>query len=747
MNCRKDFHDVVKSLKEKVAQQTNEDDRKVQLVEFRKIVQYHNRYKKTPQSQEVIDAAEFDTVQHLFTICNFFKANEEGVALCSYFTEIAPHLNDLDLLSFLPKVAKMADFVEWTNCSRLFNSILLRKNTSSHPIFMTSFANRLLEADSSLRNQAAVEIFKQLYAATFTSTTTLSDELLAAKWNLICNLPHETYAIFLQVIFQLEHRQLLGNQLMVKIGSLYLQEAMTSDKLEVFDIDLHYRPLHKFVELLSTSPLVADSSFEKKTGELQHFLLLLCDYFLNLDFDATSSRYYVSWIILFVFVGRRPMVQNLMDRICSCSSGQSVGSLLERCKILLDDNRLQKQSKLLKAVRGQLKRTNQMLLKRRRYEFRQSISQLKNVISRRDIQFHPFFGSSPAELQVSREGQISQLSQLITLRTGIPLNYKQMCNEETEEEFVTLCDLIRCCSKLEMTYEVHRLFHFYFDGVVPKEFWFRPELLSVLAEFISLLGWNHFCGLSSYKDRSKFMICLINELLHKKLPIYNKVAQDVFTSLNFCIAYMDDHSYWAIYFHDVLLLERSLRTTPILNGIQSLRDSSITTLHNFVKILFGKFYPICTSAVSPLLSIKMTPLCQKTLGHLCSRFLDHLRYDLDTVTTEELLNWMRLFAHLGKSIYITFLIYHLFFNLDAEGSCNLSIRKLLTSEEFRNDDRLKIFRRHWAVTDWNRQQKKESFAKLFTPRSQSNKRKASSAKDSSSSVAQKRSRVKDLTKN
>jgi len=760
IKCRQDFYSVVSTLYWRVSQQTspteNETKRTADLLEFRKIVNYHNRHGIVFEIEEEEDEEYFAENENfsvipvfLFSLCNSLKAKEEGISLCRHYAEYSAHPGlGREVLS---KLAEFVGLAGWDVCREFFNSIVSNDKSLQELTLLFHMASQLLKMDSPFRNEAALDVFNQLYDILFPPTETLSVELFASKVDSIISDYHNFP--FIGIILQLEKRQLLDNaqQLITATESYLVTKPITV-----------YSFHHLIVTDFCTSSFFADSSFNQLSERLQNLLQSLCKHFLDGDIHGgiTNPSSVVFWIKMFVFVCRPFVVQHFIDKICfhplasSDDSSRSLGKFLNG---VLNSKQWQMDPQL-KAAKSQLTRTYHCLLRRERFEIRQSISHLKNVVSRINAAHISFPGMS-TDLNVFRLAAefsaSSQLPKIVDSRLQIPLNSKYWSKEEAEEELTSLCDLIGICSELQMKAEGLRAIAFYApDKEFPIEFWLRPEFLSVLAEFIVVNNWNTFSIIpgnpnsihfSSNRNRAQFLISLSNELLLNKSK--NRVvnyptlrAFQEFCSLlcflfdedsqlrNFTINFSTlDERHRNEFFHVVLLLDSVIIHYPTvgIKGIQILRDSPIPTLHHFVKFLFSrKCSPLMTSFQSSNSTRLLTPRVKKTLEFLCGKFVDYIRYEQDTIVTEDLLNWMRFIAFVGTPEVVRCLMDHLCFQLNLEGSCNVSIEKLLSSEEFQTESHLKVYREHVVLACWKRQQQTKSFVKLFSTRIRSsNKRK------------------------
>lgn len=137
---------------------------------------------------------------------------------------------------------------------------------------------------------------------------------------------------------------------------------------------------------------------------------------------------------------------------------------------------------------------------------------------------------------------------------------------------------------------------------------------------------------------------------------------------------------------------------------------------------------------------QLTSVCQNTLKHLCSKFVLHIRSQRDNnvATEDHLVNWLRLIAY-TENVHADLLMGHLL-----NSTHIATMQKLLASEELRTDKQFNIFRDHPSTVSWKRQQEKEAFVKLFTPRlrpKSSIKRKVASSEDSP--VTRKKTKVID----
>ena len=739
LKCRKNFGSVVNSLKERISQhQSNimdsEADRMAQLSEFREIVHYFYHY-----NEEYEDDSKLNYIQKLFSICNFLKAKEEGISLCRYYAENVANVG----LKMMPDFAEYVGFAGWNVCKRFFTSYFT--GNSPRLEFLIPLTFELLNIDSSLSNEAAVVIFNKILTKTFPSVEALTAELFNNNLNSIRDNSPDLHSRFLVIIFTLEQRRLFEhvNNRLVSIASFHLVINSKEN-------------LNLFVTHFCSCFLASGSSFKQLTFKLQYLLMSLCRSFLESDIHSTHPySFVVSWISLFVFVGRRTFVQQLKDKICSRPSGpleEANNKLFQTLKNILSQEKLQKDPKL-KNVRGKLKRTFEILLKRRRYEFRQSVSYLKSVVSRLDRPYHPFVAEklSFEDVEELRQLRTSQLRDVVDLRLKIPLHWNQLSSEEAEEEFVCMCNLIELCNKLESKDEVLRLIGYYTgaDASPVKKYWFRPELLSVLAGFVIIAGWKEFanCYLSIKRcfikklDTLQFLIGLTNEmLLLNILPQGDDTAAEVFdcfTSLigfpsfeedsstedfkvSKCLDSNLDEKHRLVLFHAALLLtDKHMECNAIVKSvIRCLMDRPIDFLRRFIKMWMSS-----GALVRPF--EELLPSCQTTLEHVFAFDPQTTTSPISHIEIDFLLDCMRLTVYMGN-IFAGRLMQQLSVLRCSNESHNAFIKLLLVNNQFQTDSQLKIFRENSLFVRWKRQQKKSFFKFFFLPTNSKNIKKKTS---------------------
>lgn len=640
---------------------------------------------------------------------------------------------------------------------------------------MIKFVHTLLKEDSPLCTEAAVTVYRKFYDTLIPSTETFSSELFTAKLESIRKMPNDTYITFLLVIIFLQHRQLLDNSQQLVV--------IAASSLSTKPID--FKNLDSFIYELSYSSFILNSSFELVNDAVQNLLVFLCEYFLGVDILGIDQDYLDSWIQLFVFVGRWPMINQLVDKICfqpSLQSEKKVKSWLRNLNNIISGLRVGKMQKDAQAkrilVREEMKRRYHIFLKRDRHEIRQSISYLMGLVSRLYSSFHLFAGSSPSaeDLVKLRRTAVSKLRIVINIITlhshENPLKRKSAPKEEAEEELLNWCNIIALCNKVESKSDGFKVIsHLVYN--VAKRFWLRPELLSAVAGFIAFAGWEEFVRCYddlkyrlTFRVQSKsivlgFFIGLTNELLQKNQRNCDEAAIKVFESfcstINFsclkdakskknfrasvfqCLSSSVEEEQLILFFHVVLLMESFIDLEvcdfgdTVEAGIACLKESATADLHHFVQILFGKI----PSRLIAMPFKELKPSCQITVKTMCNKFIDQIGNDPDSFHTEDLLNWMRLIVYTEK-VHLAALMCNLCFSRG-----NASLRNLLATEEFLTNPEFKILREHSILTAWKRRQEKESFVKLFTPRNKSKKRKLKE-EDSTDTRTAKRRRFDDL---
>ena len=152
-------------------------------------------------------------------------------------------------------------------------------------------------------------------------------------------------------------------------------------------------------------------------------------------------------------------------------------------------------------------------------------------------------------------------------------------------------------------------------------------------------------------------------------------------------------------------------------GIQRLRFSPIVILTPFVKMFFDS-----SSGLTVLPFNQLPSRGQNTLKDLCEKFICHIEFKLDTISTEDLLNWLRLIVYVEWP-HLGCLMDNLCVNRGSQGTCNESLKKLLAAEEFRTSSEFAVFREHPILAEWTQLQKKESSVDVVSTFKGSNKRK------------------------
>ena len=177
---------------------------------------------------------------------------------------------------------------------------------------MIQLIRELLKIDSAYRHEAAVALHQQLFITLFPTEEIPTIESFTERVNWMLETNGNTEEFFINILI-MERRHLLVNanadQLLTLVTNFIagLPQAETPERV-----------MRMFINLLCMSSLVVDSTFEQMNNKLQHLLLDLCQRFFTLNWHLTTHPFYVvSWIQLFVFVGDRPTVQQLTDKICS----------------------------------------------------------------------------------------------------------------------------------------------------------------------------------------------------------------------------------------------------------------------------------------------------------------------------------------------------------------------------------------------------------------------------------------------
>ena len=526
IKCRRNFSGALYDLETSITQQPDQSD--TQLSEFRKIVHFHNRHEKTTED----DVEELDNLPSLFSICNLLKAKQEGISLCLNY---ARNPQVVEWYDAIPEFAKFVDLVGWVEpCRSFFTSMVsscIHPEVQMHDLIR--MAVELLRADSPTRNEAVVQVFKQLYSTLIPSTETLSVELFTAKVDELID-DEENYGLVLLVIFLLERRQLLENaEELLTVATCHLKNAPITGSTLFF-----------VYHLCSSSLLVSNSSFDKMPQQLQSSLVFICQKFLDRSPSGIDVHtiwpicHVVAWIQLVMFIGQPLMIHQLMDKILSRPSTlqqqeKTDDVLIKFLNTLL--NELQKDPNL-KTLSQQVKISYNVALKRRRYEIRQSVSHLKRVISRLDHgPCHQCVKVPDADLIQLRQRRLEELRQIIHLYHKCLVKMDKMSPAEAEEEFFALCDLIALCNKLKSKELGLSVIEIAIQKA-SKGVWCRQELVAVLADFIALVGWAEFHDcfksiwnlISEKQQVQKLCICLTNELLQKNQYLSEDAAANIF---------------------------------------------------------------------------------------------------------------------------------------------------------------------------------------------------------------------------
>ena len=736
VKCRKNITNEILKLQRKVseARASKEDN----LRELRKIVNYVARVEiyELYGRQDVGQQEVVENLKNIFFICNSLEAKEDGIFLICFYAQYEA-LKWPDLIT---QFGKFVSFAGWKDCCReiFFGFIFKNKQKSEKVALMIQLVDELLKEDSAIRNEAAIDVYRKLLNFIFPSPKILSNELFASKVDNTSNLPRDSLEQFLQVIFILQHRQLLDKeeQSVIPMAVAYLLAKPIGECANP----------HLFVLNLCSWPLFTSLSFEKLTSELQNLLEVLCCNFLALNVQRIRAIYVVYWMKTFLFVGGSTKLQQLVDKICSRRppapfelSSKKVHDVIRN---LLAVKELQTDLKLLQ-VKKHLESHQKVLLKQFKSEVHHYLSYLKSACFSVD---HgpvaaPITAFINANLKQTLQTRLEQLGRVVDLFVINPLDRTKLTKEETEKEFLSVCDLIGVCCKLGSKEEAQRVLTFYSSasGDISLNYWLRPEMLSVLADSIASFGlsiWSiiinlqfewQFCRNS---ERLALEILLVNELLKRNSPEFNNAAVEIFRTfcidVNFPYCVRDNteinkylsslnEKHRQVFFQVFLLmnhrgllfyLRRDYLTEVIMRHLES---APIDSLHPFIDLLFSDLATLTSSLPFDQLSSR----CQDLLRNFCSRFVEYIRFSLPLVTTKDLLNWIRLFVYIKSPHHIKWLVRNLCFNTAAEERSNSSLKKLLAREEFQTDTRFNVFREHAVLIEWKKQRQQESFKKLF----------------------------------
>ena len=754
LKCRMHFHDALENLKRRVLNQKNEEEYFANLMYFRSIINYLHRhgmrnFEGDEENQENEGEVPVYRIAGLFSICNLLKAKEEASRICQLYA-----LNPVPIpnwFNVIADYARLVDLAGWKSCRKLFDSFLsLVGEQDEQMVYRIHMTYEFLKVDSPFRNEAAVSIFTQLHASIFSFHQAPNDiKVFFTKLDSIEDLGNNSYAKFVVIVFLVQHRQMLKN---------------ANEMLALIFYHLNSTPIdpekaNNLVCLFSSLNFLENSSFGQLVGKAKELLILLCEFALELDvynFSHHFSSHLAYWIKLFVFVGQWPMIQQLMNTILWHPSlpekTEPLLKILEDLK--LPPKQLNKEAeKKLTMVKGQIQRTINVVLSRRRYEIRQSVSYLKSAVSRPSRASHPFFGSCPSaeDLDQLRQSRIFKVREIISKIRSRDDHFAS--KEEAEEEFINWCNIIELCNKLESKDDgANAIAQFFY---IPKKcFVLRPELLSAVVGFIAFAGLNRFlrCYESFESDLSdlsengvklEFFVSLANQLLLKNQYHCREAATELFKRIFHCLDSSLDEQRLIIFYQVILLMDESQFLhidfpCEIIEAVtECLLQSSISTLHQFVKILFVNQ----NDRLIVFPCDRLTSLGRSTLEELGRKFVNHIAHNTDSVATEDLLNWMRLIIYVDK-FHVSHLLEELMEHLCA-GQEISSLRKLVATEEFQNETQFKIVREQPILQDWKRRLQKESFVKLFTQRNKSKKRKVLEEDLHSDCRIQKRARFDD----
>ena len=681
-------------------------ERQKKLFELRKIVNYLKRVQFHGDGNlfDPIDDGEHKKLIFtiLFSVCNKLKAKEEAIDLINFCTSQPTDV--LNFSDFEAEFVELIRLVGWDACRELFSTMSSQYDIESHLLFTTNIIKTFLDSSSPLQNQpAAVQIFKYLYSVYFSPSEVL--EIFTSKVESLCEVGR--MEMFLLIILLLERCGLLLDD------TEHLIDKAAS-YLTAIPIDSSFN-LKIFFSLLSSSSLIVDSSFVELSGKLQKLLISLCEDFLtHCNYQSIRPDSVVGWIQVFTF-SRRHLLQQLMDNICQQKMPDK--KLLCFLKAILAEKQIQKP---LKTVHSQLKRTCKILKKRARFEVRRSIS---------------YVNSCHASL-LPQVIEFAELINVVDLCIGNPIYDKKLTEEGAEEEFESLCDVMKLCKQFKL--EGMRILEFYSaalgDGY--KHFWLRPEFLTVMADFVvfsdqqissTSLLYSSKCPRFE-KERLHYIFLLMNEMLDRGDAKYDRAAvkisrlvlgidtaysQVLYTTSDNAdstkgISSLDDKQRQLFCYVVLFMYNRNLLSKPFFDWVQLsfdvLQSSPIDSLNYFVELLFNG-----SATLTSLPFDNLFFRCQNSLNHLCSRFLDYTRDNLSIVMTENCLYWLRLFAYVDNFSLLQSLMTILCSG--AKKDNNASLRNLLANEEFQTEEEFKTIRKHPILVEWKRSQKKNLFAR------------------------------------
>ena len=730
IDCRSDLKGVVSDLKAEVYHPNQTaSDRQIQLGKFKKVVNYLMRNGDVTFHDDDDDEdedEEYSLFIELLSICNLLKLKKEGILLGSIFAKNAKVLHSPD---FTTEFSNFVELAGWDSCLTFFNSILDSSGFElpGRLVVIIFLIENLLQKNSTFCNYAATEAFRELYSTLFPATEEiLSIEFFTSKLDSIPE-GDDFHDYFLNVIFNLESRHLLENSELVRMVTLYLINKPITTNLS----SIH----HHFVIQVDFTYL----TFEKISNHLQNLLVSLCDYFLQSNihlfiYEPSPLHYVIAWIKLFVLVGRDSRTQELLDNIfpSSIAPEEVERKLIEFLKKILANEKFQ--SSNLKSVRAQLERTCAILEKRHRFDIRQSVLHLMALSSRLVHSSHPFSKASPSDHSHLRESLGLRLHMVIDQLRNPFNNTLQLSPEEVEKQFISLCHLLEVSNSLGSEEHAKRVIRRLLSTDVTKmKHWFRSKLLSAFAGFVSVEGWSLTIRkqLSSIKrqldskDYLSFSFLFVNELLKTKKQTCNKAAVEIFKRLkddlipqrvltSSSLGNIDKqlqfkfyHLIFTMAHHGLMKLE-----DEIVNGaIRCLGLNPILNLHPFIEQLF--------SSPSLLVDFSLDQLTlryQTLLGNFCSRFVGCIRVGHSIVDSNHLINWMKLFAYLENPNHLLSLMNYLCSDEFKEETNNISLWKLMATEEFQTDAQFKPIREHPILVEWKKRQQKESFRKLFSLR-------------------------------
>jgi hypothetical protein len=734
IKSRKNFSAVVTDLKKRIATSQMEHKHS-DLLQLGKIANHLNRHNPTQKGEaEEEDEEEVDVdIQNLLDICVTLKAKEEGLKIFHYYAQCSNVL----WFDFIPQVVAFIGLVGWSACLEFITTIFSQQRPDIKVHLQIDLMWELLREDSEQRNDAAVAVYRQIFATIFNSEDILTIENFVngvVDGLSLVSYPENVSILFVS-IFLLERRNLLDYaEQLIHFVTVFINVNLIPDFSDFLNL---------FVQDLCNFLLIVDS-FQQIREELQQLLFDLCKHFLQQNGPLNDLTFIVCWAKLFVFVDDRLMVQQLTDMIRSFSlySVTSFELTYELKGILTGAHNLWNDP-TLKTVRSQLQRTLNTLLKRSLYQVRRSVSQLKIDCSRLVTPLHLVIGASTSVVNLNQLHKLreSQLNKIIDWYIHNSLDGIELSKEELEENFISFCDLLNVCNNLNQQKKAWYMFnHFLATKSFGSDFLIRPELLSVMAAFQTYMDENYFRKFfnsirARYIEREEegwvtFKILLTYHLLQQNNSTCNATATQIFKAFCYSIKFPPDaisvnsvtqcisvinHNYRHVFFLNVLLMEnRQLGDVSkyFEPATKYLTQASISELNSFLKALFTD----SSLKLLPFSQLK-SDVTRKFLTDLCNQGTHIYLSPLTSIlATEDLLNWFRLLLYVNDVWHLTFLLDHFCFNSESMDN-NSCLRQLLANEDFQTQSRFKSVREHRVLLKLKKRMQKESFVKLFNRQS------------------------------